>query len=61
MLLCANSMFGQKENALSLSLEEIKDMSQKIIKAYFRPVYISKGRFFWFVEGWGALYIFIKW
>lgn len=41
MLLCANSMFGQKENALSLSLEEIKDMSQKIIKAYFRPVYTS--------------------
>ena len=43
MLLCANSMFGQKENALSLSLEEIKDMSQKIIKAYFRPVYTSTG------------------
>ena len=22
---------------------------------------ISKGRFFWFVEGWAALYIFSKW
>ena len=34
MLLCANSMFGQKENALSLSLEEIKDMSQKMVLPY---------------------------
>lgn len=44
MLLCANSMFGQKENALSLSLEEIKDMSQKIIKAYWLGVGKTRGR-----------------
>lgn len=30
MLLCANSMFGQRKNAVSLSLEEIKDMPPKI-------------------------------
>ena len=34
MVLCTNSIFGQSKDALSLSLEEIKDMPQKIIKAY---------------------------
>ena len=43
MILCANSMFGQRKDAISLSLEEIKDMPQKIIKAYFKPVYTSTG------------------
>lgn len=43
MILCANSMFGQRKDAISLSMEEIKDMPQKIIKAYFKPVYTSTG------------------
>lgn len=43
MLLCANSMFGQRKDTVSLSFEEIKDMPQKIIKAYFKPVYTSTG------------------
>ena len=43
MVLCTNSIFGQSKDALSLSLEEIKDMPQKIIKAYFKPVYTSTG------------------
>lgn len=43
MLLCANSMFGQRKNTVSLSLEEIKDMPKKIIEAYFKPVYTSIG------------------
>ena len=29
MLLCANSMFGQRKDTVSLSFEEIKDMPQK--------------------------------
>ena len=36
-------MFGQRKDAISLSMEEIKDMPQKIIKAYFKPVYTSTG------------------
>ena len=32
-----------------------------LCRYYLADVGISKGRFFWFVEGWGALYIFIKW
>ena len=37
------AMFGQRKDEASLSLEEIKDMPQKIIKAYFKPVYTSTG------------------
>lgn len=37
------AMFGQRKDEVSLSLEEIKDMPQKIIKAYFKPVYTSIG------------------
>ena len=43
MLFCANSMFGQRTNAVSFSLEEIKAMPKKIIKAYFKPVYTPTG------------------
>lgn len=43
VLLCANSMFGQRTNVVSLSLKEIKDMPQKIIRAYFKPVYTPIG------------------
>ena len=43
LLLCANSMFGQRQDTVSLTLEDIKDMPQKIIKAYFKPVYTSTG------------------
>ena len=46
MLLCANSMFGQRKDAMSVSLKEIKDMPQKIIKAYFKPVYTSTGTYY---------------
>lgn len=37
------AMFGQRKDVVSLSLEEIKDMPQKIIKAYFKPVYTLTG------------------
>ena len=36
MLLCANVLFAQRKEAVSISLDEIKDMPQKIITAYFK-------------------------
>ena len=36
MLFCANVLFAQRKEAVSISLDEIKDMPQKIITAYFR-------------------------
>ena len=41
MLLCANVIFAQRKEAVSISLDEIKDMPQKIISAYFKSVHIS--------------------
>ena len=43
MLLCANVLFAQRKEAVSISLYEIKDMPQKIITAYFKPVYTTTG------------------
>jgi hypothetical protein len=43
MLLCANVLFAQRKEAVSISLDEIKDMPQKIITAYFKPVYTTTG------------------
>lgn len=43
MLFCANVLFAQRKEAVSISLDEIKDMSQKIITAYFKPVYTTSG------------------
>lgn len=43
MLLCANVLFAQRKEAVSISLDEIKDMPQKIITAYFKPVYTNTG------------------
>ena len=43
MLLCSNVIFGQRKEPVSISLDEIKDMPQKIIKAYFKPVYTTTG------------------
>ena len=40
MLLCANVLFAQRKEEVSISLDEIKDMPQKIITAYFKPVCI---------------------
>ena len=43
MLLCSNVIFGQSKAPASISLDEIKDMPQKIITAYFKPVYTAAG------------------
>ena len=43
MLLCANVLFAQRKEVVSISLDEIKDMPQKIITAYFKPVYTTTG------------------
>lgn len=43
MLLCANVLFAQRKEAVSISLDEIKDMPHKIITAYFKPVYTTTG------------------
>lgn len=43
MLLCANVLFAQRKEAVPISLDEIKDMPQKIITAYFKPVYTTSG------------------
>lgn len=43
MLFCANVLFAQRKEAVSISLDEIKDMPQKIITAYFKPVYTTSG------------------
>jgi len=43
VLLCANVLFGQRKETVSISLDEIKDMPQKIITAYFKPVYTTTG------------------
>lgn len=43
MLFCANVLFAQRKEAVSISLDEIKDMPQKIITAYFKPVYSTSG------------------
>ena len=38
MLLCANVLFAQRKEAVSISLDEIKDMPQKIITYDYRCV-----------------------
>ena len=43
MVLCTNLIFGQRKEPVSVSFDEIKDMPQKIIKAYFKPVNTATG------------------
>lgn len=43
IIICSNVLFGQRKETVSVSLDEIKDMPQKIITAYFKPVYSSTG------------------
>ena len=35
LFLVSNVLFGQRKETVSISLDEIKDMPQKIISAYF--------------------------
>ncbi len=46
MLLCANVTFGQSKDTISISIDEIKEMPQKIISAYFKPVYSGMGVYY---------------
>ncbi|MBP5375594.1 MAG: hypothetical protein J6Y38_04585, partial [Bacteroidaceae bacterium] len=41
--LVSNVLFGQRKETVSISLDEIKDMPQKIISAYFKPVHTTAG------------------
>lgn len=43
LFLVSNVLFAQRKEAVSISLDEIKDMPQKIITAYFKPVYTTTG------------------
>lgn len=43
MFLCTNVLLGQRKETVSISLDEIKEMPQKIISAYFKPVYTATG------------------
>lgn len=43
MFLCANVILGQRKETVSVSWDEIKDMPQKVISAYFKPVYTTAG------------------
>ncbi len=46
MILCTNVLLGQRKETVSISLDEIKGMPQKIITAYFKPVYSSTGVYY---------------
>ena len=46
LFLVSNVLFAQRKEAVSISLDEIKDMPQKIISAYFKPVYSSTGVYY---------------
>ena len=43
LFLVSNVLFGQRKETVSISLDEIKDMPQKIISAYFKPVHTTAG------------------
>ena len=43
LFLISNVLFGQRKETVSISLDEIKDMPQKIISAYFKPVHTTTG------------------
>ena len=50
MLLCANVLLGQRKEPIPLLYDDVKDMPQKIIKAYFKPVYSSTGVYYPFMQ-----------
>jgi hypothetical protein len=43
LFLVSSVLFGQRKETVSISLDEIKDMPQKIISAYFKPVHTTVG------------------